>query len=76
MLAKTDTRPHECPPPPSDGSLYVRTLHRACIEVGGIGPLAKALGVPRRAVMSWLDGEEPPMDIFLRAVDLIGAHRG
>jgi hypothetical protein len=61
----------ECPPPLLEGSLSVRTLHRACKEVGGIGRLAKALGVSPWTVMNWLDGEEPPKEIFLKAVDLI-----
>jgi len=50
----------------------VRALHRACLIVGGVGPLAAHLQVAESALRTWLEGrEEPPEDVFLAAVELI-----
>jgi len=50
----------------------VRALHRACLIVGGVGPLADHLQVAESALRTWLEGrEEPPEDVFLAAVELI-----
>lgn len=52
--------------------LYLRTLRRAAELIGGEGPLAVALKVTPSHLALWLDGnEQPPIEIFLRAVDLV-----
>ena len=50
----------------------VRALHRACVILGGVGPLAAHLQVAELAVRTWLEGrEEPPEDAFLAALEVI-----
>ena len=50
----------------------VRALHRACLIVGGVAPLAAHLQVAEPALRTWLEGrEEPPEHVFLAAVELI-----
>jgi len=48
-------------------------LQRACRVVdGNLDRLCRLLGVPRVALCDWLAGRgEPPLPVFLRAVDLI-----
>lgn len=63
---------HDCPQPASSGDLYARTLHRTCEKVGGIGSLAKRLGVSPATLKRWLDGAAPiPQSAFLKAVDIL-----
>ena len=57
----------------TDG-VHVRTLARATLIAGGVDVLALQLGVDPKALGSWLRGEKPPpVDIFLRAVDIVVA---
>jgi len=57
----------------TDG-VHVRTLARATLIAGGVDVLALQLGVDPNALSSWLRGEKPPpVDIFLRAVDIVVA---
>jgi hypothetical protein len=52
--------------------LYLRTLRRAAELVGDADRLALALRVTPSHLALWLHGEEkPPLEIFLRAVDLV-----
>jgi hypothetical protein len=52
--------------------VHVRTLHRACEQLGGLGPLARTLKVRPLRLMEWLDGVTPvPEEIFLAAVDIV-----
>lgn len=52
--------------------LYLRTLRRAAELIGGEGALAVALKVTPSHLALWLEGREsPPVEIFLRAVDLV-----
>lgn len=72
------------PPSPSPGcpltpqaqrSTYARTLHRACVIIGGAPQLAEHLGVPEADLLGWLRGaEEPPFDVFLAAVEVVLLH--
>jgi hypothetical protein len=63
---------HDCPEVDPDVHLYVRTLHRACVKMGGIAALAQRLGVASASVLHWLDGMSPvPQHIFLKSVDII-----
>lgn len=49
-----------------------RTLQKAAELVGGNRPLARRLRVPLGELEKWISGGgEPPMAIFLRAVDLV-----
>jgi hypothetical protein len=53
-------------------SVYVRTLHRACVILGGFDALARHLGVPGAELRPWLQGRtEPPYLLFLAAVEIL-----
>ena len=53
-------------------SVYAKTLARAVLIAGGVDALANELGVAPHALASWLRLErDPPMDVFLRAVDIV-----
>ena len=55
-------------------TVHARALQRAADILGGKEPLRAALRVPMVRLEEWLKGHsEPPMDIFLRAVDIISA---
>jgi hypothetical protein len=56
--------------------LYVRTLQRAVQIEGGEEALALRLKVTPSHLALWIQGvERPPVDIFLRAVDLVTDHQ-
>jgi mitochondrial fission protein ELM1 len=56
-------------------TVYARTLRRAADIVGGAQALARDLEVSPAIFRGWLDGSaNPPMDIFLKAVDIVVAH--
>ena len=83
MMASVQQPAHslgECPPlSKTRVSVYARTLHRACEVLGGNDALARHLGVPPSALTRWIGGvEEPPLQMFLAAVDvvLLGAEPG
>jgi hypothetical protein len=67
---------HGCPQADAySTTLYARTLHRACLKLGGLEALARHLSVPPKKLEDWLTGKtEAPLDIFLRAVDVIVGH--
>jgi hypothetical protein len=71
LTAKAD-----CPlPSPSRQTTYARTLHRACLVLGGVAQLAKHLGVSEGALRNWLEArEEPPQMVFLAAIEIILLH--
>src|SRR5437867_8917066 len=53
-------------------NFHAKALKRAAEILGGREKLRELLHVPMRALDKWLDGsEEPPLDIFLKAVDVI-----
>jgi len=55
-------------------TVHARALQRAADILGGKEPLRVVLRVPMIRLDEWLAGHsEPPMDIFLRAVDIISA---
>lgn len=52
--------------------VYQRTLVRACMVAGDEAALAKELGVPVERLVGWLLGDSAlPIDVFLRAVDIV-----
>ena len=52
--------------------VYVRTLHEACLVMGGEHHLAAFLGIDVGLLNAWLEGtQRPPDAIFLRCVDLL-----
>jgi hypothetical protein len=56
------------------GGVHVRTLARATLIAGGVDVLALQLGVEPAALGMWLRGEkQPPVEVFLRAVDIVVA---
>ena len=63
----------DCPaPPPSRETTYARTLHRACLVLGGAEALARHLGVSDASLRQWLEArEEPPQMVFLAAIEII-----
>jgi hypothetical protein len=65
-----------CPSTSQNSHIYIRTLHDACLILGGEHKLAAYLGVPVARVEGWLNGRgTPPDSIFLRCLDLIEAKR-
>jgi len=61
-----------CPSSARNDHIYVRTLHEACLRLGGEHKLARYLGVDVAIVNDWLNGKgQPPDAIFLRCVDLV-----
>lgn len=68
----------DCPlAPPEDSSVYSRTLHRACLVLGGLPQLAKHLEVPQADLQLWIRGEaQPPERVFLASVEVILLYAG
>jgi hypothetical protein len=68
----------DCPlAPPAHASVYARTLHRACLILGGVEQLTKHLEVAEVDLRRWLGGEqEPPERVFLAAVEVVLLHAG
>jgi hypothetical protein len=66
----------DCPlAPPGHASVQSRTLHRACLIVGGAEQLAKQLEISTPDIERWLRGEEPvPERVFLHAVEIVLLH--
>jgi hypothetical protein len=66
----------DCPQPsPSRQTTYARTLHRACLILGGVAPLARHLGLSETALRNWLEGkDDPPQMVFLAAIEIILLH--
>ena len=61
--------------PPSRATVYSRTLQRACEVLGGIHPLAAHLRVAPAELARWIDARgEPPLEVFLAAVDVVLLH--
>lgn len=55
--------------------MFARTLHRACEILGGMPQLAMHLKVPELDLHRWVEAvEEPPLDVFLAAVDVVLLH--
>lgn len=65
-----------CPvAPQSRATVYARTLHRACLIVGGVPELAEHLRVSPVSLVVWMEGREPPpLGVFLAAVDIVLLH--
>ena len=63
----------DCPSaPPRRDTTHARTLHRACLILGGADGLARHLGVPEPSLRKWMEGsEEPPQMVFLAAIEII-----
>jgi hypothetical protein len=63
----------DCPlAPPEHASVYARTLHRACLILGGVGKLAEHLQVSVAELRGWMGGEEPPPEaVFMAAVEVL-----
>jgi hypothetical protein len=54
------------------GTRYANALRAAASTLGGAGALAAYLGVSPQIVQAWLAGrEEPPLQAFLNALDVI-----
>jgi hypothetical protein len=65
-----------CPSTSQNSHIYIRTLHDACVILGGEHKLAHFLGVPVERVEGWLNGRgTPPDSVFLRCLDLVESKR-
>jgi hypothetical protein len=65
-----------CPSTSQNAHIYIRTLHDACLILGGEHKLAAFLGVPVERIEGWLNGRgSPPDAVFLRCLDLVEARR-
>jgi len=65
-----------CPSTSQNEHIYIKTLHTACLMLGGEHRLAAYLGVPADVVEAWLNGRgTPPDSVFLRCVDLVESGR-
>jgi DNA-binding transcriptional regulator YiaG len=65
-----------CPSSSQNSHVYIKTLHTACLILGGEHKLAHYLGVSVERVEAWLNGRDtPPAAVFLRCVDLVQTHR-
>ena len=73
---RVSTAKAECPTaPPSRETTQARTLHRACLILGGAAQLAAHLGVTEAALQAWLEGrDEAPQMVFLAAVEIVLLH--
>ena len=61
-----------CPSTSYNSHIYIKTLHTACLILGGEHKLAAYLGVRVAEVEAWLNGRGTPPDaVFLRCVDLV-----
>lgn len=66
-----------CPSTNRNEHIFIRTLHEACVILGGERKLAQYLGVEVQAIESWLNGKGQPSDrVFLKCIDLIEERRG
>jgi hypothetical protein len=63
----------DCPTaPPSRRSVVLRTIHAACVLLGGIPALAARFSVPEPTVRHWLEGEvAPPEAVFLDSLEIL-----
>jgi hypothetical protein len=53
-------------------SVYSRTLQKAADMLGGRNKLARTLRVPMKDLEAWIaDEAKPPLNVFLRVVDMI-----
>jgi hypothetical protein len=68
----------DCPlAPPHDSTVYARTLHRACLVVGGMQQLARHLEVAEESLRRWITGEvEPPEPVFFACVEIVLLYAG
>lgn len=65
-----------CPSASQNAHIYIKTLHTACLILGGEHKLAGYLGVSAGQVEAWLNGRGVPNDaVFLRCVDLVQSNR-
>lgn len=66
----------DCPlTPEAQRSTYARTLHRACVIIGGMAGLASHLGIAEADLQRWVQGaEEPPFEVFVAAVEVVLLH--
>ena len=73
VVRQTAGAAKDCPlAPPEHASVHARTLHRACLIVGGVQQLAERLKVSETDVRCWLSGEEPPPEaVFIAAVEIV-----
>jgi hypothetical protein len=78
LMREMSAAAKDCPlAPPEHASVYARTLHRACLVLGGVEQLAKHLEASDVDLRRWLRGEvQPPERIFLAAVEVVLLHAG
>jgi hypothetical protein len=73
-MRQSSAKAADCPlAPPEHASVHSRTLHRACLILGGIAQLAQYLDVPESDLRRWMTGDSglPPEAVFLGAVEVL-----
>jgi len=77
-VIKVTSEDVDCPiAPAAHATVYARTLHIACVILGGIAQLANHLKVDKGSLEGWITGEaDPPMPVFLAAVEVVLLHLG
>ena len=78
LMRDTSGAALNCPlAPPTTATVYARTMHRACLVLGGLEALARHLAEPEEFLRRWLLGEqEPPESVFLACVEVVLLHAG
>jgi hypothetical protein len=73
LVRELSAAARDCPlAPPETASVHSRTLHRACVILGGIAQLARHLGVDESELKRWMRGEpQVPEPVFLAAVEVL-----
>jgi hypothetical protein len=73
MGASTSLSKADCPQAPAARlTTYSRTLHRACLILGGAHEFAAHLRIPEPSLRAWMEGaEDPPEEVFFAAVEII-----
>ena len=76
LVRELSAAARDCPlAPPETASVQSRTLHRACVILGGIAQLGGHLGVPEAELSRWMRGEpQVPEPAFLAAVEILLLH--
>src|SRR5260221_2730204 len=73
LMREMSAAAKNCPlAPPEHATVYARTLHRACLVLGGIEQLAKHLEASDVDLRRCMGGEvKPPKAVFLAAVEVL-----
>jgi len=73
LVRELSAAARDCPlAPPETASVHSRTLHRACVILGGIAQLSRHLEVAETDLRHWMGGNpQVPEVVFLAAVEVL-----